>query len=161
VKTFGTFIVGLVTVIGVAFAIYQGVKPSGPPSFSGEIGHYDGAGSFISFLSQHDTQRVNLDVTCIEPASQAGCIASQGTGNSTMDLRLYASSTAAHCWNGNSATCSGGALINFVIPEGVSGTISSPGAGYYTIKGNWIVRDQGSGGSSPEGDETYELDATN
>ncbi len=159
-KKFLVFMGGLIAAIAGIISIYQAVKPSGPPSFSGDISHYDGAANFISFLGQHDTQRVNLDVTCIEPASQAGCIASSGSGNSAMDLKVFASSAAADCWNSTSATsCSGGALITFVIPQGASGTISSPGAGYYTIKGNWIVRDQGSGGNTPEGDPDYELDA--
>jgi hypothetical protein len=151
---------GVLAAIAAAIAIYQFVKPSGPPAFSASIGHYAGAASFISFLSQHDTDSVNLNVTCIEPASQSACNATSGPGADGIELELYSSQAAAACWNSNSSTtCSGGALITFVPAAGASGTLSSPGAGYYILKGDWRVQDLGSGGSSPEGDESYQLTA--
>ncbi len=102
---------GTLGAIASAFAIYNAVKPSGPPSFSGSIGHYAGAASFISFLSQHNTDRVNLNVTCIEPASQSACNATSGPGTYGIELVLYANPAAAQCWNSNSGnTCSGTAL---------------------------------------------------
>jgi hypothetical protein len=150
----------LIAAIAGIIAIWQFVRPSGPPSFSGSISQYDGAASFMSFLSQHDTQRVSLHVTCIEAGSQSACNATGGPGNTGIELKLYSSAAAANCWNSSSASsCSGGALITFVTQEGASGTLSSPGAGNYTIAGNWTVRDLGSGGSTPEGDPNYELDA--
>ena len=67
-KALGTFSpVGLVTVIGVTFGIYEAVKPSGPPSFSGNIGQYSTAKNFILFLSKNVSRHVKLNVTCIQP----------------------------------------------------------------------------------------------
>ncbi len=161
-KTFGAFVVGLVTVLGVAFGIYQAVKPSGPPSFSGNIGNYSDSASFISFLSQHNSQHIKLNVNCIQPASegasQSGPCILTNNGNAMI---VYGSPAAANCWNNgaSSGDCSNAALLTFAQSPGASGTFSGYGAGYYFIRGDWVVQDQGSGGSSPEGDETYNLAA--
>ena len=161
-KALGTFIVGLVTVIGVAFGIYEAVKPSGPPSFSGNIGQYSTAKNFILFLSKNVSQHVKLNVTCIQPdkpgsTSQSGpCI----LPSSPNEMIVYGSTAAASCWNkGSGGPCSNAALLTFTQSAGASGTFSGYGAGYYFIRGDWVVRDQGSGGNAPEGDENYGLDA--
>jgi hypothetical protein len=160
VKKFFAIIGALIAATAGVVTIYEALKPAGPPSFTGSIDNYAGAASFMSFLAQHNTQRVSLNVTCIEPASRSACNATQGPGSSGIELILYSSPAAASCWNSQSGnTCSGGALITFVIASGASGTLSSPGAGNYNIQGNWTVRDQGSGGNTPEGDPNYELDA--
>lgn len=73
---------------------------------------------------------------------------------------VYGSPAAANCWNNNGSSngeCSNAALLTFTQSPGASGTFSGYGAGYYFIRGDWVVQDQGSGGSSPEGDETYNL----
>lgn len=108
-KALGAFIVGLVTVIGVAFAIYEAVKPSGPPSFSSSnIGGYVNAGNFLSFLSQHEGQQVKLDVTCIQISAQSACAPS----NNGTAMIVYGNAAAASCWNsGSGGPCSNAALI--------------------------------------------------
>jgi len=156
VKSFGVFIVGLATVIGVIYAIYQGVKPSGPPSFSSSnIGNYVNAGNFLSFLSQHRGQQVNLNVTCLDISSQSACSPNNRSGNA---LFVYGSAAAASCWKSNLAgPCSDGALITLG-----SGTLGSNGAGDYFIpQGNYVAQNQGSGSNVPEGDADYTLAASN
>jgi hypothetical protein len=151
IKALGAFIVGLVTVIGVAFAIYKGVEPSGPPSFSSSnIGSYANAGKFLSFLSQHEGQKVKLDVTCIQVSAQSACAFSSDSA-----IRVYGNAAAASCWNsGSGGPCSNAALITLG-----SGTLGSNGAGDYFIpEGNYVARNQGSGGNVPEGDADYTLD---
>jgi hypothetical protein len=157
-KTLGAFIVGLVTVVGGVIGIYSALKSSGPPSFSGDIGHYSDAANFVSFLSQHDSQHVKLDVNCIQrdtgPYQSGPCILTSN-GN---DMRVYSNITAAKCWNNTpGGPCSNAVLLTFSQSPGASGTFSGYGAGYYFIRGDWVVRDQGSGSSTPEGDEAYEL----
>lgn len=147
-KAFGVFIVGLATVVGVIYAIYQGVKPSGPPSFSSsDIGNYVNAGNLLSFLNQHRGQQVTLNVTCLQPPSQSAC------GLDGTALAVYGRASAASCWKSNPAgPCSDGALITLA-----SGSLGSNGAGDYFIQGNYVAQNQGSGGTVPEGDADYTL----
>jgi hypothetical protein len=149
-KTFG-IIVGLVTIIGVIFGIYEAVKPSGPPSFSqSNIGIYANANSFLSFLSQHEGQQVKLDVTCIESSAQSAC----SLTSSSPSMTVYGSAAAAACWN-SGGPCSDGASITLV-----SGSFGSNGAGNYFIpRGDYTVQNQDSGGTVPEGDADYTLNA--
>jgi len=154
------FVAGAIGVAAGIIAIYNAVKPSGPPAFSGNVSNYTRAASFISFLDRNDTNRVKLDVTCVQAAKQSPCVAKAGPGQEGIELVLVGSAAAAQCWNTAARSCSGGALLTFVSSPGASGTLSSPGAGAYYINGIWRVRDLGSGGTSPPGDPTYELDAT-
>jgi hypothetical protein len=154
VKTFAAFIVGLATVIGVIYAIYQGEKPSGPPSFSSSnIGNYANAGKFLSFLSQHRGQQVTLNVTCLQVSSQSACSFASDSA-----MAVYGSASAASCWKSNPAgPCSNGALITLG-----SGSLGSNGAGDYFIpQGNYVAQNQGSGSNVPEGDADYTLAASN
>lgn len=153
-KTLGAFIVGVVTIIGVIFGIYEGTKSSGPPSFSSSnIGSYSNAASFLSFLSQHEGQQVNLNVTCIQVSAQSACDLST-TGDSMI---VYGSAAAANCWNNGGGECSNAALITLS-----SGSFGSNGAGDYFIpQGNYVAQDQGSGGTTPEGDPDYQLSPVN
>ena len=157
-KTFGVFIVGLATVVGVLYAIYQGVKPSGPPSFSSSnIGNYANAGNFLSFLSKHLGQQVKLNVTCLDISSHSACILNDQSSGPA--LVVYGSVSAASCWNSHPAgPCSGGAQITLG-----SGTFGSNGAGdYYIPQGNYVAQNQGSGGNGvPDGDADYTLAASN
>jgi hypothetical protein len=159
-KFFG--IVGGVLAAAAAFiTIYTFVFRHHAPSFSGNVSQYAGARNFISFLRQNDTQGVSLDVTCDVPSSQPGCTAAAGPGSTGIELMLYSSQAAANCWTttDGAGPCSGGALITFIIDPGASGTVASPGAGYYEIEGSWTILNQGSGGTSPEGDPAYELES--
>jgi hypothetical protein len=153
-KTFG-IIVGLVTILGVIFGIYEAVKPSGPPSFSqSNIGTYSNAQGFLSFLSQHQGQKVALNVTCLELSSQSACSL---TESSNPLLIVFGSAAAASCWKNNPAgPCSDGAQIALV-----SAAFGSNGAGDYWIpQGDYIAQNQGSGGNgAPEGDASYTLSA--
>jgi hypothetical protein len=149
VKAFGVFIVGLATVVGVIYAIYQGVKPSGPPSFSSSnIGNYVNAGNFLSFLDRHRGQQVMLNVTCLQDSPQSAC-----SFKSDSTIAVYGSASAASCWKSNPAgPCSDGALITLG-----AGVLGSNGAGDYFIQGNYVAQNQGSGGTVPEGDADYTL----
>ena len=120
-KTFG-IIVGLVTILGVIFGIYEAVKPSGPPSFSqSNVGTYANANNFLSFLSEHEGQKVALNVTCIEISPQSSACSL----NSDSSIKVFGSAAAASCWANNSAgPCSDGALITLG-----SGSLGTNGAG--------------------------------
>jgi len=153
-KTFG-IIVGLVTILGVIFGIYEAVKPSGPPSFSqSNIGTYASAQGFLSFLSQHEGQKVALNVTCIELSPQSSAC----SFNSDSSIKVFGSAAAASCWasNNSAGPCSDGALITLG-----SGSLGSNGAGDYWIpQGDYVAQNQGSGGNGvPEGDADYTLSA--
>src|SRR5271154_571544 len=154
-KTFG-IIVGLVTILGVIFGIYEAVKPSGPPSFSqSDIGSYANAQGFLSFLSQHQGQKVTLNVTCIEILP----LSSPCSFNSDSSIKVFGSAAAASCWTSsiNPGPCSDGALITLG-----SGQLGSNGAGDYWIPpGDYVAQNQGSGGTVPEGDADYILNAAN
>ena len=163
-KKFLAFVGFIALVLGAiasGIAIYHAVKPGGPAKFSGSIGDYTGSASFISFLKQNNTKGVNLNVICKQPASHFGCQGTTVSGTHDFGLILYANPAAAACWNkwnnNKASTCSGGVLITFSTRPGASGTFYSPGAGYYSFKGDWRVSDVGTGITSPEGDDNYEL----
>jgi hypothetical protein len=58
---------GVIGVIASIIAIYNFVKPSGPPSFSGNLADNATAASFSAFLCQHVGQKVSLSVICDGP----------------------------------------------------------------------------------------------
>lgn len=154
-KAFGGFIVGLAAVVACIFGVYQVVHPSRTPSFSqSNIGTYANAQGFLSFLSQHQGQKVTLNVTCIEDSPQSsGC-----TFNSDSSIKVFGSAAAESCWTSsvNPGPCSDGALITLG-----SGQLGSNGAGDYWIPpGDYVAQNQGSGGNGvPEGDADYILNA--
>jgi hypothetical protein len=147
------FVLGLCTVIGgiaAAIAIWQFVFKPHNAAFTGNVGTYAEAGSLISFLGQHAGQHVNLNVTCND---SGGCGIMQGPSGSPA-IALYASPSAARCWP-TGGPCSGGALMMFI--PGSSGSLPSNGSGNLSAQGTWSLQKYGSGGTSPEGDESYKL----
>ena len=148
-KVFGV-IGGLIAAAAGLIVIYQFVFKPHNAAFTGNVGTYTEAGSLISFLSQHAGQHVNLNVTCND---SGGCGIMQGPSGSPA-IALYASPSAAHCWP-TGGPCSGGALMMFI--PGSSGSLPSNGAGNLSAQGTWSLQTYGSGGTSPEGDETYKL----
>jgi hypothetical protein len=148
VKTFGIVCAVIAAVAGL-IAIYQFVFKPHTPAFSGNVTTYTEAGNLISFLAQHTGQHVNVTATCND--SDGCALASDG---SSEEMTLYASQAAARCWP-TGGPCTGGALLTFV--PGGSGSLSPNGAGNLSIEGTWSVQNLGSGGTSPEGDPTYQL----
>jgi hypothetical protein len=132
--------------------IYQFVIRPHTPAYSGNVTAYSAAGNLISFLGQHTGHSVDLTVTCND---RDGCALSQGSGGSP-EIALYASPAAARCWPGG-GPCTGGALLTFITRAGGSGSRSPNGAGNLSLTGTWSLQDMGSGGTSPEGDPTYQL----
>jgi hypothetical protein len=139
----------VIAAVAGLIAIYQFVFRPHTPTFSGNVTTYSEAGKLVSLLAQHTGQHVNVTATCYD---RDGCaLAPDG---SSEEMTIYASQAAARCWP-TGGPCTGGALLTFV--PGGSGSVSPNGAGNLSIEGTWSVQKLGSGGTSPEGDPTYQL----
>jgi hypothetical protein len=160
---FGKVLGGTIGTAAAIVAIVVGVVElhkdmEHPATFSGSVASYVSSVNFASFLNANETKTVTLNVICDQSAGPA-CDLTAGSGPAGVEMRLYSSANAAPCWT-PSSDCPGGALVTFVTSADGTGTLSSPGAGYLSITGTWLVRNDSSGGVSPEGDPNYELDAT-
>jgi hypothetical protein len=149
VKVFG-IVCGVIAAVAGLIAIYQFVFKPHTPAFSGNVTAYAEARKLISFLGHHGGQRVNVKAICDD---RDGCRLAPGPHGSP-ELTLYASPAAARCWP-SGGPCTGGALLTFV--PGGSGSVASNGAGNLSVEGTWHLQNLGSGGTSPEGDQTYKL----
>ncbi len=145
---------GVLGVIASIIAIYNFVKPAGPPSFSGNLADNATAATFSAFLGQHVDQKVRLSVICDGPEYGA-CGIAPTSSDAPPQLVLTGDPVHSALWCAqNDGECSGYAVIQL---SSWQGSFSQPGgAGTISITGTWRVQNY-HGGGIPGTATAYEL----
>jgi hypothetical protein len=124
-------IVGIIVgVIAIKNALHR------TPSVTANLANPGSATNLVSFLQSHTNSKVAISATC--NTSNGVCSVGAGQGSQVV-VTLYAGTNKSES-----------AVLTFVPVTGGSGSLSSPGAGYYAASGDWTVQYLGSGVGAPD-----------
>jgi hypothetical protein len=135
-KGFLTFLTAVAAIVGIivgGIAIKHALQRT--PSFTASLANPGNAVNLVSFLKSHTNSKVAISLTC--NTSNGVCSVGAGQGSQVI-VTLHAGPNKSES-----------AVLTFVPVTGGSGSLSSPGAGYYAASGDWTVQYLGSGVGAP------------